>query len=214
MEKKTSLDATERRRRLAGACLVFAPLLMLVSDAILVVFGMEAGFWPWSIGLWLSFYLFIGAAWAIAHLLKRGPDRLGVTGAAFTVAGAVMGATMMGMFRTLAQMEKRGIEEATIQAVHGPLIPTTQAPGLFFPVGLLILAAGLWRSDVLPRPLVGAFALGAILFPVGRILIGPVGSLISDVLLLAAMGELGRRVLARPPLWTPGLKPVARSGAR
>lgn len=212
MEKKKPLDATERRRRIAGACLVFAPLLMLLSDAILAGFGMEAGFWLWSIGLWFSFYLFIGAGWAISHLLKRGPDRLGLTGAAFTTAGAVMGATMMGMFRTLTQMEERGIEASTIEAVHAPLIATTQAPGLLFPVGLLILTAGLWKSDVLPRPLVVVFGLGAILFPVGRILVGPAGSLVSDVLLLAAMGELGRRVLARPPLWTPGLKPVTKAG--
>lgn len=206
---KLPVDATERRRRIAGWCLVFAPLLMLVADAMLLAAGEEAAFWPWTLGVWVSFYLFIGAVLAIARLLSRKADRLGLTGAALAIAGAMMGATIQGLFRVLKQMEAGGFEEATIRAIHSPLVPTTEAPGLLFPIGLLVLAVGLWKTRVFPRGLTVVFGLGAVLFPVGRILVGPAASVASDVLLLVAMGDLGRRVLRSPLFWTPGLRVAA-----
>ncbi|HUP20245.1 MAG TPA: hypothetical protein VM778_09870 [Gemmatimonadota bacterium] len=204
--EKTVLDATERRRRIAGACLIFAPLVMLVADVMLVAFGEEAGFWPWSFGLWLSFYLFIFAVLAIARLLSRGADRLGIVGGALAIAGLLMGATMQGMFRTFVSMEAREIDEATMRAVHEPLIATTQVPGILLPIGLLVLATALWKTRVMPRPMVLLFALGTLLFPVGRIILGPSVSVVSDLLLLVALGDLGRRVLGSPTFWNPALK--------
>lgn len=204
--EKTALEATERRRRIAGGCLIFAPLVMLVADAVLVAFGEEAAFWPWSLGLWVSFYLFVGAVLAMVRLLSRGADRLGLAGGGLTIAGILMAATMQGMFRTFHSMEAREIDEVTMRAVHEPLIATTQAPGLLFPVGMLILGVALWKTRVMPRPMVLVFFLGTALFPVGRIFLGPALSVVSDLLLLVALGDLGRRVLGSPSFWNPALK--------
>jgi hypothetical protein len=68
-------------------------------------------------------------------------------------------------------------------------------PGLAFPVGLLVLSFGLFRVRVV-SPLVAALlALGAILFPIGRI--GGIAAAViaSDVALSVAMGLIGWRVL-------------------
>ena len=42
-------------------------------------------------------------------------------------------------------------------------------PGLAFPVGFLVLAYALWRSRAAPAAAAPLVALGALLFPVGRI---------------------------------------------
>jgi hypothetical protein len=74
---------------------------------------------------------------------------------------------------------------ATLHA-HRLLTLSTLVPGIFFPIGLLILSAGFMRGRVLPLGSFLTLVLGAVLFPIGHAA-GIVPALIvGDLVLLAA----------------------------
>jgi len=68
--------------------------------------------------------------------------------------------------------------------------------GIFFPIGLLILAACLYRNRIVSPIVALALAAGAILFPVGRIGGFWWAVLGSDILLIAAFGLIGWRLFS------------------
>jgi hypothetical protein len=68
-------------------------------------------------------------------------------------------------------------------------------PGLFFPIGLLILSIGLFRAKVVPRWTAVALGLGGVLFPVGRIPGILTVSVVSDVFMALSMCFIGWQTL-------------------
>jgi hypothetical protein len=73
-----------------------------------------------------------------------------------------------------------------------PLRLTTMVPGILFPLGLLLLALGLYRARLLGPAGSLILAAGAILFPLGHA-VGITSALIGgDVVLVAAFVLLGR----------------------
>jgi hypothetical protein len=73
-------------------------------------------------------------------------------------------------------------------------------PGPAFPLALLLLAVGLWRSRLAPSWLAGLLALGAALFPLGRITRTELIGHGCDLLLLIPLAVLGWTLIrtARP----------------
>jgi hypothetical protein len=76
------------------------------------------------------------------------------------------------------------------------LIVSTQMIGILFPLGLLILAASIYRSRAASPLAALLLAAGAILFPVGRIAGATFALLGGDLLLLAAFIMIGGRLLS------------------
>ncbi len=180
--------------RLAGLCAMLAPLPLLAGDVMQVVggFGFE-----WTLALWLSFVLFVPAVFGVAYLVARSGSRLGLWGGAAAFVGCMAGASMQILFRVWAVLDEAGSPQ-TIELLRGSrkLIASTQMIGILFPVGLLLLAASIYRSRA-ASPLVALLlAAGAILFPVGRIIGVPFALLGGDVLLLAAFVMIGGRLLS------------------
>ena len=180
--------------RLAGLCAMLAPLPLLAGDVMQVVggFGFE-----WTLALWLSFVLFVPAVFGVAYLVARSGSRLGLWGGAAAFVGCMAGASMQVLFRVWAVLDEAGSPE-TIGLLQGSrkLIVSTQMIGILFPLGLLLLAASIYRSRA-ASPLVALLlAAGAILFPVGRIIGVTFALLGSDVLLLAAFIMIGGRLLS------------------
>ena len=199
------LDASaERRRVIAAAALLLAPLVMLAADLVMWVGG-EGAFWPWSVALWVSFFLYIPAILALVHLLRPEGDRLGLLGGSLALVGVMIGATIQGVMRAQSvAIDRLGPSVAEmISATYGeaPLLPTSISPGLTFPLGLVLLAIGVGRTGVGSLWTAAAVALGAILFPVGRIGGLLEVSLLSDALLLLGLGALGWRVWTRGAAW-------------
>jgi hypothetical protein len=134
--------------------------------------------------------------------------RLALVGGASAYFGSMAGASMQILFRVWAVLNELGSPQ-TIDLLRGSLklIATTQMIGLFFPVGLLILAACLYRARIV-NPLVPlSLAAGAVLFPLGRIAGLLVGLIGGDLLLIAAFGIIGQRLLsleAQPLRPSPG----------
>ncbi len=190
------LAASRRRHRLAAACLVLGPLFMLAADAGRTVAGDEA-FWVWSIGLWLAMAFFLGAILAIVHLLAPHADRFGLFFGVTAGLGILTATTMQGLFRARHLLHQAG--GGGEEVLQGPLLTLTSvAPGILFPLSLLVLAFGLGRARLLSWPWASALAAGAVLFPLGRFIIGDVRlNVVSDVLFLLALGKLAQRLWSR-----------------
>jgi hypothetical protein len=166
--------ATELRRAGAAACLLAAPLLMLAGDVLRVAGGAHLA---WLVMFKLAFALFVGAALAVAHLTSERADRTGLVGAALAVVGCLAGSGIVTANAVLAPIETAGLDAAATQAIEaafkassaGGYVVLYPLPGLAFPVGFLVLACALLRARVVSPVAAAALALGALLFPVGRI---------------------------------------------
>jgi hypothetical protein len=180
--------------RAAGVCSVLAPLPLLAGDIMQITGGL--GFW-WTIALWVSFVLFVPAIFGATYLAASRGSRLALVGGASAYFGAMAGASMQVFFRVWAVLAEMGTPQ-TIEALRGSfkLVASTQMIGLFFPVGLILLAISLYRSRVFSLPLALALVGAAVLFPLGRIAGLLVGFIGGDLLLIAAFGAIGRRLLA------------------
>jgi hypothetical protein len=91
----------------------------------------------------------------------------------------------------------RAVEDAMARGGVPQFLFLFPLPGLAFPVGLLILSAALLWARVVPAPAAILLALGAVLFPVGRIGGIEAAMLASSAAIAASMGWTGWRVLNR-----------------
>ncbi|HEX8352452.1 MAG TPA: hypothetical protein VF611_06130 [Pyrinomonadaceae bacterium] len=166
--------ATEWRRKGAAACLLAAPLLMLAGDALRYWAGAHHS---WLVMSKLAFALFVGAALAVVHLVSERADRAGLAGGALAIVGCLAGSGILTANAVLGSVETSGLEEPAMRAVEaafrrdgvGGYIIFYPLPGLAFPLGFLVLSYALLRARVVSPAAAGALALGALLFPVGRI---------------------------------------------
>lgn len=166
--------ATEIRRRGAAVCLFAAPVLMLAGDALRYWAGME---WAWLVMFKLAFALFVGAALGLVSLTRGRADGAGLLGGALVVVGCLAGSGIVTANAVLGPVEAAGLDEAATRAVEaamtkggvGGYVLLYPLPGLAFPVGFLVLAYALLRSRVVSPAAALLVALGAVLFPVGRI---------------------------------------------
>ncbi len=166
--------ATELRRKGAAFCLLAAPLLILSSDVLRYWAGLpHAG----HVLSKLSFAFFVGAALAIVHLVSERADRAGLVGGALAVVGCLAGSAIVTANVIFGSVETAGLEEPATRAVEAALsrdgvggyLFLYPLPGLAFPAGFLVLSFALLRARVVSPVAAGALALGALLFPVGRI---------------------------------------------
>ncbi len=180
--------------RLAGLCAMLAPLPLLAGDVMQI--GGGWGF-EWTIALWLSFVLFVPAVFGLTYLVARGGSRLGLWGGAAAFVGCMAGASMQILFRVWAVLREAGSPQ-TVELLQGSkkLVVSTQMIGILFPLGLIILAASVYRSRAASPLAALLLAAGAILFPVGRIAGLTFGLLGGDLLLLAAFVMIGGRLLS------------------
>lgn len=180
--------------RMAGMCSVLAPLVLLIGDAMLLIGNLR---FEWTIALWVSFVLFVPAIFGLTYLAAGRGSRLALVGGASAFFGCMAGASMQVLFRVWAVLNDFGSPQ-TVELLRSSrrLIVSTQMIGIFFPIGLLILAASLYRRHILSPLVPLSLAIGAILFPVGRIaglLVGLVGG---DLMLIIAFGMIGIRLLS------------------
>lgn len=178
------------RRKVAGVSLIAGPVLLLTSSVVRFAFGR---FFEWYQTAKLSFFFFALAVLGLVHLLRGRADGSGHVGGAMALAGCLSGASIVTAAFLLEPLQGAVPGERLaglyLTVVNSPL------PGLLFPAGLLVLAVALLRKRAVP-PWAGLlFALGAVLFPVGRIP-GFVWAIFAcDVLLAVSLGYVGSRVL-------------------
>lgn len=194
-KEKLSMNNTKHSFiRIAGICSILAPLVLLIGDAMLLLANLR---FEWTIALWLSFVLFVPALFGLTYLAAGSGSRLALVGGASAFFGCMAGASMQVLFRVWAVLNEFGSPQ-TVDLLRSSrkLIATTQMIGIFFPIGLLILAASLYRRHIVSPIVPLSLAIGAILFPMGRIAGLLVGLIGSDLLLIAAFGMIGSRLLS------------------
>lgn len=166
--------ALELRRKGAAVCLLAAPLLMLAGDALRHWAGAQR---TWLVMFKLAFALFVGAALAAVHLTSGRADRTGLAGGALAVVGCLAGSGIVTTTALLGSVEAAGLEEPATRAIEAAFrrdgvigyVIFYPLPGICFPAGFLVLSIALLRARVVSAAAAAALALGALLFPVGRI---------------------------------------------
>jgi hypothetical protein len=179
--------------KIAGVCAILAPLTMLAAD-LLNVGGLKFEF---TLVLWLAFVFFVPAIFGITYLAASRGSRLAIFGGASAFFGAMAGASMQVLFRVYAVLEEKNAASA-IELLQNTfkLIATTQMIGLTYPLGLIILAFCLFQKRAVAPIVAILLAAGALMFPLGRIGGFWWAVLGSDILLLAAFGLIGRRMIS------------------
>lgn len=215
--------ANNLRKNIAGVCLVAAPLVMLAGD-VAARLGTQ-----WSFAhvftSKLAFALFAPALLALMHLLRERADKTGLVGGGLALMGLLSGSAIVTFWHTVRALSSPDFDESTMTAMRSAMENEVfgltflyPLAGVFFPLGLLILSVGLFRARAVAPHVAAMLAVGAILFPVGRI--GGVWAAIfaSDIFLIAALGLLGWRILRwaaseweRVP--ASGAETAARAGA-
>ena len=207
--------ADEIRRKGAAACLFAAPALMLAGDALHYWAGME---WSWRVMFKFTFALFVGAALGLVGLTRGRADGAGLLGGALAVVGCLAGSGIVTANAALGTVEAAGLDEAATRAIEAAMMKSGLGgymflyplPGLAFPAGFLVLAYALLRSRAASPAAALLVALGALLFPVGRI--GGVEAAVmgSGLALTLGMSLTALRLLG---LGAPGRTAAADAGA-
>ena len=181
--------------RCAGVCSVLAPLPLLAADIMKMTgsLGFER-----TIIEWVSFVLFIPAIFALSYLPAAQGSRLAFVGGAIAYLGAIAGSNIQVLFRVWVILNESGssqIVSELLRANRRLTIPTLSI-GIFFPLGLFILAVALYERRVVNPLIALLLAGGAILFPIAHIPGMRFGRVIGDVLLIAAFGAIGSNFLS------------------
>ncbi|HEX8255901.1 MAG TPA: hypothetical protein VF846_22365 [Thermoanaerobaculia bacterium] len=204
--------ATNRRRHLAGFCLIGMALFFALnpltgfmgsaappsrSNVTIALGGFAAP---------LHMALMIGSVFAITHLLRRKGDLAGLIGGALTLMGWAVSVRILAV-RQLAQLIDNGVDGVPADTLgrvfsSAPIVFVSLIPiGLLFPIGLMILGVTLFVARPVNRWLGLTLALGGFLFPLGRAVGVPYAFAACDILLGLTLATLGQQILARPELW-------------
>lgn len=179
--------------RIAAVCAILAPLILLAGDLVLIIGGRR---FEWSLVLWLSFVMFVPAIFGLTYVAFERGNKLALIGGASAFFGAMAGASMQVLFRVYAVLEEVG-DKQTVELLQKTmkLIATTQMIGIFFPIGLILLSISIYSNRIFNRVIPVLLAVGAILFPIGRIGGFAIAVTGSGIFLIAAFGLIGWQIL-------------------
>ena len=167
---KADLDTIRAVHKLlrysAAGSAYLAPLLLLVSDILLIQFISEPGLFVQRIAL-IVFIPAIVAVALIAH--DRARWQLG-GGVALAIVGAL-----------------------AIIIRQGSLAAPTRPPAVLFPLGLLVLSGAMIGTTV-SRRIAALVAAGALLFPLAHMSGVPAALIAGDVIFLAAFWALAKQM--------------------
>lgn len=150
---------------LVPALLVAGSLFLLGGDLVQVLRG---GF-LWTILLSLAFVCFGAGLLLLPLAFSSQRHPLVIAGVASAFVGCFAGASMQVLFRTWEVLQDaHQTSAAELLRTDSALNFSTLVPGVFFPLGLLVLAIGLMLGRTLPLRTTLSLALGAVLFPIGH----------------------------------------------
>jgi hypothetical protein len=233
-----SLSDTHHFRKLvAGACMVLAPILLLVAAVIhpgfetdeaaqlgVIAESRDAWYIATLLGL-VSIALAVPAVLGLMHMLREREAAAGHLGGGLALLGLLAFAALAGMAFVAWQMAATGADQAQMAAL---LENVRESSGVFFPVylityafalGMLVLAYGLGRARAVPAVMAVCLAIGG----VAVVLAAPLGAawlmIVGAAFLVVGLGSTGLMVLrATDADWenTPhfrGFRPAGGSGA-
>jgi hypothetical protein len=225
------------RKMVAGLCMVLSPLFLLASvivhprsepeaGAQLAVVAANQGAWYAAHLLALiALVLAIPAVLGFMHMLRERQVAYGHVGGALALLGIVAWTGLMALELVVWQMVKGDADPAQMASL---LERVTEATGIFVPLfvmgialalGLIVLAAGLYRARAVPTWSAALLAIGiVVLYVGGALFMSEALAIIGAAILLVGEGAIGMLVLGETDAeWehtprSPSFRPLA--GAR
>jgi len=202
--------SSDRRRVIAGACLLALPVTFL-SDALAGLMTEPAAPSQRMIAIVgfvavLNSLLMTAAVLGLSQLLRASADWAGLLGAASTLTGWAV-ATRISVVIQLDALLRAGVEGVPPTALEtayasAPIVWASTFPvGLFFPLGLITLGLALFWARPLNRWLGLLLALGGVLFPLGRAVGIRPAVVACDIVLATVFAAIGWQILRRPEVW-------------
>lgn len=164
--------------------LIASAIFLLLGD-ILQIINHDSILW--TVCLAISFLLFIGGIPFINSLLYASNKILALVINIFLLIGAVAGASMQVLFRTIIILRNEKLSDAIeILSKHLSLQLTTMVPGIFYPLGLILLCIALFSTRKYAVWKVVLLLTGSVFFPLGHATGNTIALIAGDVLLLSA----------------------------
>lgn len=191
-----STIADRLETRIAGVCLIAAPLLMIPNT----IFEYDEGklFAAGIFGV-LVYALLIPGLLRVARLLREPAPRLSVLSSLLATLGCVAGATFSAAMLHEWAAREAGASDAMMTSImhvtEDRVFPILATFGLLLPISLILLSIGLFRTGVVPEWVAILLGIGAIMFPVGHIGSVQVLQHLAETLLLVPMVWIGWRFL-------------------
>ncbi len=164
--------------------LIASSVILILGDVLQVINHDSI---LWTVCLAISFVLFVGGIPAINSLIYTSDKTLRLTINIFLLVGAIAGASMQVLFRTIIILNNEKFSDATTAlSAHPSLAFTTMVPGILYPIGLILLCIALFFARQYAVWKVVLLLMGAISFPVGHAIGNIIALVVGDVLLLCA----------------------------
>lgn len=192
--------ADRLQEKVAGVCLIAGALLWAPTTYFEYSEGML--FLPGVLGL-VIYILFIPGLLGIAWLLRQPAPRLSVVVGLLVAAGGVASASFQTALLHEWAARTAGTPEAMMAAImevtEGRVFPVLVIFSIQFPISLLTLSVGLFRTRTAPTWVAVLLAIGAVVFPVGHIGSIQLVQHLAEVILLVPLVWLGLRFLRGVP---------------
>ncbi|HVE68980.1 MAG TPA: hypothetical protein VNB64_10410 [Solirubrobacteraceae bacterium] len=209
-------DAHHFRKTVAGACMVLAPILFLVSAILAPSSDNDAGailgavaddpdrFYASTVIGIAGTVLLVPALLGLMHMLREREVALGHVGGGLALLGAIVSMLFWGVALMEWQMVRGAGDTAQMTALLDRYMETTGTSvflfgSLAFTIGLVVLALGLARAHAVHWSIAGALALSAVVLQVA-FFVGNEAAyyLVATAILLVGLGSIGRTVLTEP----------------
>ena len=155
-------------------------------------------FWAGFLGLIIYIVLLPGLL-GIARLLRQPAPRLSVVAGLLATVGCVSAASFQTALLHEWAARTAGTPEAMMAAImevtEGRVFPVLVIFSIQFPISLLTLSVGLFRTRTAPTWVAALLGIGAIIFPVGHIGTLLLVSRLAEAILLVPLAWLGLRFL-------------------
>ncbi len=191
--------ADRLQEKVAGVCLIAGALLLAPATQFEYSGGL---FWAGVFGL-VIYILFVPGLLGIARLLRQPSPRLSVVAGLLVAAGCVGGVSFQAAMLHEWAARTAGTPEAMMAAImevtEGQVFPVLVIFSFQFPISLLTLSVGLFRTHTAPTWVAVLLAIGAVVFPVGHIGSIQLVQHLAEVILLVPLVWLGLRFLRGVP---------------
>lgn len=206
------MDPRSLRRTTAGACLILAPAVLVLVEALHpkgdsdaadllanVADSTRGQYWAHALAL-AGIVLLIPGILGLVHLTRPGRPLLAHVGGALAGIGLISFAALVGTEFVLWQAAKNPdtaamttlVDQTMQSSGFGPLY----AAAIAFPIGFVILAAALWLTRTAPAWTTVAIGIAPVIQVGNELVYGPKWiNVVTAVTLLLGLGTIGSRLL-------------------
>ena len=200
------------RKQIGGAALILAPVVGLIgaivspalaSDELDWIGNLAGGTdraWTGAILGVASIALGVFAVLALAHMLRERAPEYGDLGGAMALIGMVLATIYFGMVAMANEMARSTLADGTAaqlvnDALTSPVGVVSLIGALLFPMGLVVLAVGLYRAQAAPVLTAIGLGLFAVAMAVGYLAFSTPLLVAGFAVLTAALAPLGWAVI-------------------